>query len=189
MRRLFVAGLSCVCVFALSGVGAQAGPTKPVSYTLSGTSVWSADFLPPSFAIEGDVFDGKARIGSYSGTLDAGAWESYTLGRCTEGPECASVTGGTITFKLKGSEMSADVEPGGLVTELLSTASHETYVFEPLQVTITGGTHAYARAQGTLALHYQTTRFQQEITPTGYCSPLSTCPVSDTGTFAGTIAR
>jgi hypothetical protein len=189
MRRLVAAGVSCVCVFALSGVGANAGPTKPVSYTLSGTSVWSADFLPPSFAIQGDVFDGKAKIGTYSGTLAAGAWESYTLGRCTEGPECASVTGGTITFKLKGSQLSAVVEPGGLVTELLSTPSHETYIFEPLRVSITGGTHAYARAQGTLALHYETSRFQQEITPTGYCSPLSTCPISDTGTLAGTIAR
>jgi hypothetical protein len=189
MRRLFGAGLLCACVFALSGVGAYAGPTKPVSYTLSGTSVWSADFLPPSFAIQGDVFDGKARIGTYSGTLDAGAWESYTLGRCALGPECASVTGGTITFAIKGSQVNATVDPGGLVTELLSTPSHETYIFEPLQVTITGGTHAYAHAQGTLSLHYETTRFQQELTPTGYCSPLSTCPITDTGTLAGTIAR
>lgn len=178
-----------MCVFALSAVGAHAGPTKTVSYTLGGTSVWSADFLPPSFAIHGDVFDGRARVGSYSGTLDAGAWESYTLGRCTEGPECAPVTGGTITFALRGGQVSAAVEPGGLVTELLSSASHETYIVEPLEVRITGGTHAYARAQGTLALHYETSRFQQEITPTGYCSPLSTCPISDTGTLGGTIAR
>lgn len=178
-----------MCVFALSAVGAHAGPTKSVSYTLGGTSVWSADFLPPSFAIHGDVFDGKARVGSYSGTLDAGAWESYTLGRCTEGPECAPVTGGTITFALRGGQVSAAVEPGGLVTELLSTPSHETYIVEPLEVRITGGTHAYARAQGTLALHYETSRFQQEITPTGYCSPLSTCPISDTGALGGTIAR
>jgi len=189
MRRLIAVGLSFVCVFALSAVGAHAGPTKTVSYTLGGTSVWSADFLPPSFAIHGDVFDGRARVGSYSGTLDAGAWESYTLGRCTEGPECAPVTGGTITFALRGGQVSAAVEPGGLVTELLSSASHETYIVEPLEVRITGGTHAYARAQGTLALHYETSRFQQEITPTGYCLPLSTCPISDTGTLGGTIAR
>jgi hypothetical protein len=189
MRRSIAAGVSLVCVLAFFAVGAHAGPTKSVSYTLSGTAVWSADFLPPTFAIHGDVLNGKAKAGTYSGTLEAGAWESYTLGRCVLGPECASVTGGTITFALKGGQVSAAVEPGGLVTELQSTPSHETYVFEPLEVTITGGTHAYAHAQGTLALHYETTRFQQEITPTGYCSPLSTCPISDTGSLAGTIAR
>ena len=121
MRRVATAILFSACVFAVSAVGAYAGQTKSVSYTLSGTAEWSADFLPPSFAIHGDVFDGKARIGTYSGTMHSGAWESYTLGRCTEGPECAPVTGGTITFKLKGSELQQAVSE--LVVDLAGPAS------------------------------------------------------------------
>jgi hypothetical protein len=186
MRRVLVAVLAFASLLALSPVVADAGPTKSVSYTLKGTAVWGADFLPPSFAIHGDVYDGKARIGTYSGTLDAGTWGSYTP--CTEGPACAPVTG-TITFAVKGGSFTTEVQPGSRAIHFFTGASHETYGFDPLILSITGGTHAYARASGTLSLEYTTDRFQQEITPTGYCSPLSTCPIGDTGTLTGEIAR
>jgi hypothetical protein len=189
VHRFVVAVLALASLLAVAPVVADAGPTKSVSYTLSGSAEWGAVYQPPSFAVSGDVLDGKATVGTYSGTLLAGAYVG-----CPDnpfGPNCAPVTG-TITFDLRGGSITATVDPGGLVWEAFTGASHDEYVFR-LSLSITSGTHAYARAQGTLSLEYDSSRFNQEIDPvTGaYCASvdITSCPIGDAGTLTGTISR
>lgn len=187
MRRLALVALALASAFMLSSVVAEAAAPRTLSYSLRGSAVWGAESLPPSFEIQGRLYDVRGKVaGTYEGTLYAGA---YNLTSCTLGPSCAPATG-TVTFTLNGGSFTAEVQPGSLVTALQVTASHESYVFDPLVLSITSGTHAYARAHGTLSLYYDTTRFTQELDPVtgGYCST-PTCPILDGGTLAGEIAR
>jgi hypothetical protein len=191
MRRVVVAVLAFASLLALSPVVADAGPTKQVSYTLTGSAEWNAFEFPSSFAIDGQVSDGKANVGTYTGTLTAG-----TFAACADnphGPACAPVTGGTITFALRGGSITTTVEPGGTVWQLLPVPSQEAYVFE-LTLSVTSGTHAYAHAQGTLSLVYQTRRDNLATDPVtqGPCAftvGIAACPIEDTGTLTGTISR
>ena len=190
MRRFVVAVLAFVSLLALSPVVADAGPTKQVSYTLTGSAEWNALEFPSSFAISGQVSDGKANVGTYTGTLAAG-----TFAACADnpyGPACAPVTGGTITFALRGGSITTTVQPGGLVWQVLPVPSQEVYVFE-LDLSITSGTHAYARAQGTLSLVYETRRDNLAPDPVTlapcFTVDIATCPIADTGTLTGTITR
>jgi hypothetical protein len=189
MRRVAVTMLAFVSLLGVSAVAAHAGPTRSVSYTLRGSAEWGAVYQPPSFAIAGEVLDGKATVGTYSGTLLAGTYAG--CGDNPFGPNCAPVTG-TITFDLRGGSITTTVDPGSLVYETPSIPSHDTYVFR-LSLTITSGTHAYARAQGTLSLEYSSSRFNQEIDfTTGlYCASvdITSCPIGDGGTLTGTIDR
>lgn len=190
MRRVVMVMLAVAGLLGGSAVVADAGTTKSVSYTLTGSSEWSALYFPSSFTAEGQLSDGAAKAGSYTGTLLAG---TYT-GACFNGPygpQCAPVTG-TITFALRGGSITAEVEPGGLVTEAFTGSSQEVYIFD-LSLRVTSGTHAYARAEGTLSLHYVTTRDNQAIDPVTlapcYTIDLASCPIGDVGTLTGTISR
>jgi hypothetical protein len=182
--------LAVVSLLGLSAVVADAGTTKSVSYTLTGSSQWSALYFPSSFTAAGQLRDGAAKAGSYSGTLLAG---TYT-GACFNGPygpQCAPATG-TITLALRGGTVTATVDPGGLVTEAFTGSSQEVYIFD-LTLSVTSGTHAYAGAQGTLSLHYQTTRDNHATDPVTlapcYTIDIATCPIGDAGTLTGTISR
>jgi hypothetical protein len=190
MRRVAMAVLALVSLLGLSAVVAEAGPTKSVSYTLTGSSEWNALEFPSSFAIAGEVSDGKANVGTYTGTLSAG-----TFAACADnpyGPACAPVTGGTITFALRGGSITTAVEPGGTVWQVVPVPSQEVYVFE-LTLSVTSGTHAYAHAQGTLSLVYQTRRDNLAPDPVTLAPcfhvDIGSCPISDTGTLTGTITR
>lgn len=189
MNRLVVGVLALAGLLAVSPVVAAAGPTKSISYTLTGSSQWNAVDLPSEFTIGGDVVDGSRTVGTYSGTLTAG-----TFGPCADnpyGPLCAPVTGGTITFALRGGTVTATVD-GGTVWQAFQTPSHDEYVFD-VSLSVTGGTHAYASAEGTLSLHYDTARSNLALDPvTGVpCGvvDITSCPITDTGTLTGTITR
>jgi hypothetical protein len=188
MRRMVIAVLAFASLLALSPVVAEAGPTRSVSYTLTGSAEWNALEFPSSFAISGQVSDGKARVGTYTGTLLAG-----TFAACPNnpyGPACAPVTGGTVTFALRGGSVTTAVQPGGFVWQIFPVPSQEWYVFE-VDLSVTSGTHAYARAQGTLSLVYGTRRDNLAWDPvTGipcFHVDIATCPIEDSGTLTGTI--
>jgi hypothetical protein len=189
VRRVATVVIACVCLFALSAVGAQAAATKSVSYTLTGSAQWNALDLPSSFTVSGQVSDGGATIGTYSGTFLAGTFAS-----CPDnpyGPLCAPVTGDTITFALKNGSITAAVQPGSTVWQLFTGPSQDVYAFE-LSLTVTGGTRAYAHAQGTLSLLYRSIRDNLYPDPTGApCSHngVATCPIFDIGTVTGTITH
>jgi hypothetical protein len=190
VRRIAVAVLALVSLFCASAVAAEAGTTKSVSYTLTGSSEWNAVLFPSSFAISGQLSDGAARAGTYTGTLlalsyaddcSAGPW----------GPNCGPATG-SITFALRGGSITASVEPGGLVTQRFTGPSLDSYVFE-LTLDVTGGTRAYADAQGTLSMFLDTTRDNLAtdpvtLAPCGFVD-ITKCPISDSGTLTGTITR
>ena len=191
VKRVALAGLVFVSLFALSAVAAQGAPTRSVSYTTAGSAEWDALYFPSTFTIHGQVYDGKAKVGTYTGTLLAG---TYT-GACFNGPygpNCAPITGGTITYTLRGGTITADVEPGGLVNQLFTGSSQEAYIYDA-SLSVTSGTHAYARAEGTLTLHGQTTRDNLATDPVTlapcYVFGIETCPLFDDGTLTGTIDR
>jgi hypothetical protein len=190
VRRVATAVLGLVSLLALSAVVAQAAPTRSVNYTTAGSAEWDALYFPSTFTIHGRVYDGNAKVGAYTGTLLAG---TYT-GACFDGPygpNCAPVTG-TITYELRGGSITTEVQPGGLVTQLFTGSSQEAYIFD-LTLSVTSGTHAYARAQGTLSLHDQTTRDNLSPDPVTlapcYTAGIETCPLFDNGTLTGTIDR
>ena len=189
VRRFLVAVLAFASLLGFSAVVADAATTKSVSYTLTGSAEWNAFYYPSSFTIEGQVYDGAAQRGTYTGTLSAG-----TFAPCPNnpyGPYCAPASG-TITFALRGGSVTATAEPGGLVWQVLPMPSQEVYVFE-LDLSITSGTHAYARAQGTLSLVYETRRDNLAPDPVTlapcFTVDIATCPIADTGTLTGTITR
>jgi hypothetical protein len=192
VRRVAVAVLAFVSLLALSAVVADAASTKSVSYTATGSAEWNAFYYPSSFTISGQLYDGNHPAGSYTGTLFAGTYV-YACSAGDFGPICAPVTG-SVTFALRGGNITAVVEPGGLVTELCCPGPGFTsYIFD-LSLTITGGTHAYAGAQGTLSLHYETLRDNlawDPLTDPGPCGfvDITTCPITDNGTLTGTITR
>ena len=190
VRRFVAAVVALLSLFALSAAGAGAGTAKSLNATLTGSAVWNALYFPSQFTIDGQVSKGKSKLGTYSGTLSAGAF-----GPCPDnpyGPDCAPVTG-TITFALNGGSISTAVEPGGTAWELLPVPSQEGYVFE-LRLDVTSGTHAWASAAGTLALTYSTIRDNlswDPLTDPGPCGfiDITTCPIFDSGTLTGTITR
>lgn len=189
VRRIVVALLAFASLLGLSAVVADAATTKSVSYTLTGSAEWNALYYPSSFAIGGQVYDGAAKAGTYTGTLSAG-----TFAGCPDnpyGPACAPAAG-TITFALRGGSITTAVQPGGLVWQVFQVPSQEVYVFE-LDLSVTSGTHAYARAQGTLSLVYETKRDNLAWDPVldrpCYTVDIATCPIIDTGTLTGTITR
>jgi hypothetical protein len=185
-----VAVLAFVSVLAGSAAVASAGTTTSVSYTLTGSSEWNAIVFPSSFALSGQLYDGNAKAGTYTGTLlalsyaadcSAGPW----------GPHCGPATG-SITFALRGGSITASVDPGGLVTQRFTGPSLDSYVFE-LTLSVTSGTRAYADAQGTLSMFLDTTRDNLAWDPVTlapcYTVDITSCPISDSGTLTGTITR
>jgi hypothetical protein len=191
MRRLVVAALLVASVLAVAPLAAQAGLAKSVDYTLTGSSTWNAIDYPSSFAISGDVVDGKRTVGTYAGTLTASAFGPCADPNNPYGPICASVTGDAVTFALHGGTITATVE-GGTVYQAYPTPSHDTYVFDAT-LTVIDGTHAYASAAGTLALHYETNRNNLAPDPVTLAPcrtvDILSCPIIDTGTVVGTITR
>jgi hypothetical protein len=191
MKRLAVTLLAFAVLLTGAPVVADAGPTKSISYSLKGSATWNAITLPSLFTISGDVMDGKRVVGSYTGTVPLTAF-----GPCAEpnnpyGPVCASPTGGGITFALHGGSLTTAIS-SGTVWQALGSASHEEYVFE-LALTVTGGTHAYRSATGTLSLHYDSVRdnfFPDPVThDTCVSVDVLTCPILDFGALTGTIVR
>ena len=191
MKRLVVAVLVFASLLAVSPLVAVAGPTKSVSYTLSGSSQWSPTDVPSSFAIGGDVADGSHAVGTYSGTVSISGFSPCAEPNNPYGPQCASVTGGTITIAVRGGSFTTAVSEG-TVWEVFTGPSSDEYVYEPT-LTVTGGTHAYASASGTLALHYDTARGNFAPDPITFVPcifvDVTTCPIHDVGTVSGTISR
>jgi hypothetical protein len=148
---------------------------------------------PSSFAISGDVMDGNRAVGTYSGTIEISAFSPCADQNNPYGPNCASATGGTITFDVRGGSFTTSVD-GGTVWEVCCPGpSFDEYVFE-LSPSVTGGTHAYASAQGSLSLHYDTHRNNlswDPLTDPGPCGliDITTCPITDQGAVTGTINR
>jgi hypothetical protein len=170
---------------------AGAGPTKSIDYSLKGSATWNAITYPTSFAISGDVLDGSRVVGSYSGTIETSAYAPCAEPNNPYGPICASVTGGTIALALHGGTVTAAVD-GGTVWQALASASHDEYVIE-LTSSVTGGTHAYRSAGGTLSLLYSTVRnnFAPDPATGNPCISVDvlTCPIIDVGALTGTITR
>jgi hypothetical protein len=191
VNRLVMAVLVFASLVAVSPVVADAGPTKSISYTLNGSSQWTPTDVPSSFAISGDVANGNRTVGTYSGTLLISSFSSCAEQNNPYGPQCATATGGTITFDVRGGSITATVD-GGTVWEVFTGPSSDEFVFE-LGLSVTGGTHAYASAEGTLSLHYETARsnFAQDPVTFVPCIfvDITTCPITDNGTVTGTIAR
>ena len=190
MHRLVVSVLALTSLLA-APVVADAGPTKSVSYTLSGSSVWSPTDVPTSFALSGDVADGKRTVGTYSGTVLISAFSPCAEPNNPYGPTCAAPTGGTITLAVRGGGITTTVD-GGTVWKVATGPGSDEYVFE-LTLTVTGGTHAYASAAGTLSLHYDTARGNLVPDPVTFvpCKDvdIATCPIADEGMLTGTITR
>lgn len=191
MNRLASAVFVLASLFAVSPMVAGAGPTKSVSYSLDGTSHWSSPDLPSSFAVSGDVVDAKHAVGTYSGTISITGFSPCAEPNNPYGPTCASPTGGTIAFTVKGGSFTTTVG-GGTVWKVATGPGSDEYVFE-LTLTVTGGTHAYASASGTLSLHYDTSRSNRAPDPVTFapCASvdITTCPIRDVGALTGTIAR
>lgn len=191
VRRAAVAVVAIASLLAASVLAAEAATTKSVSYATTGSSEWNALFRPSSFAIRGQLSEEGHPTGTYTGTLLAGTY----VDACSSGPYgpiCAPATG-SITFALRGGSITTVVEPGGLVNELCCPGpGFDSYIFD-LTLSITGGTRAYAEAQGTLSLHYETLRHNLATDPVTQapCAyvDISTCPISDNGTLTGTITR
>lgn len=193
VRRFVVAMAAVVSVLAVSPVVADAGPTKSISYTLSGSSQWNATDFPTSFAISGDVTAGNRTVGTYSGTLSNSAFGACADPNNPYGPTCATATGGTITFDVRGGSFTAGVTGGTVYQVCCPGPGFDEYVFE-LSLSVTGGTHAYASAQGSLSLHYSSHRDNLSWDPLidpGPCGfvDITTCPITDTGAVTGTISR
>lgn len=191
MNRFVVAVLAVASLFAIAPVVADAGPTKSVSYTLSGSSQWSPTDVPTSFAISGVVMDGNRTVGTYSGTISIGAFSPCAEPNNPYGPQCATPTGGMITFTVRGGSFTTSVD-GGTVWEVFTGPSSDEYVFE-LTLSVTGGTHAYASSEGTLSLHYDTARSNFSPDPVTFVPcifvDVTTCPITDGGALTGTISR
>lgn len=192
-RRFVIALVAMVSVLAISPVVADARPTKAISYTLSGSSQWNATYYPTSFAISGDVTAGNRKVGTYSGTISISAFSACAEPNNPYGPACATPTGGTITFDVPGGSFTTGVD-GGTVWEVCCPGpGFDEYVFE-LSLSVTGGTRAYASAQGSLSLHYSTHRANlswDPLTDPGPCGyiDITTCPITDQGAVTGTISR
>jgi len=191
VNRLALAVFAFASLFAVSPVVADAGPTKSVSYTLDGSSHWSSPDLPSLFAVGGDVADAKRAVGTYGGTISITGFSPCAEPNNPYGPTCASPTGGTLTFTVKGGSFTAAVD-GGTVWKAFTGPSADVYVFE-LTLTVTGGTHAYASASGTLSLHYETARSNLTPDPVTLAPcrtiDITTCPIRDLGAVTGTISR
>jgi hypothetical protein len=153
------------------GSGATAAPQN-VDWRLTGTAEWSGSgVLTETFAINGAI----EGVGTYSGTLNAGAY--YTTDTC--GPQCAPVTG-TITFDTRRGSITTNVDPAGLVT-VTTIGSGTTYGFSLTLVTVSG-TRAYRHVTGTLDLSYAS------HLPTNQ-PDCSVCPIEDVGTVTGTLTH
>ena len=179
MKRRVATLLALLSVCAAATIpGAAAAGARPLTLKLVGTSEWSSAFLAETFSIQGSLTKSAAAwgTGSYSGTLQAGPYTGPTF---TCGPVCAPVTG-TIDFVTRAGTFSADVLSGSTVAEE-DTASHSEYDFT-LDLTITGGTGSYSQATGALSLQYASVRFQNQ-------PECSICPIEDSGTLTGEIAR
>jgi hypothetical protein len=172
MKRpaFIVATLLAVGLLLAPSGATAAGPS--VSWDLRGSAEWAGSgFLADSFTIHGAITD----VGSYSGTLSAGAY--FTTETC--GPQCAPITG-TVEFVTNKGRFTASVGEAGLVS-VLSIGSGTTYSFT-LPLTIVSGTRAFGNASGELDLVYSSTQ------PTNQPDCV-VCPIVDGGTLTGTIAH
>jgi hypothetical protein len=193
VRRLIVAMVAAASLLAVSPVVADAGSTRSVSYTLSGSSQWSpVSGYPTSFAISGDVLEGNRTAGTYSGTLSISGFSPCAEQNNPYGPNCATATGGTVTFDVRGGSFTASVDSGTVWEVCCPGPSFEEYVFE-LSLSVTGGTRAYASAQGSLSLHYETLRdhYAPDPATSAPCGwvDVTKCPITDQGAVTGTITR
>jgi hypothetical protein len=165
MRRLLVTG---VVLLGLSGSAAAGAATH--SATLTGTAEWS----DASTHVHGTLA-GPFGKGSYDGTLDGGT--QFTTGDC--GPVCEAVSG-SIAFTSKRGSFTGVVEPGSVVA-LEDIASNSWRNFT-LTLEVTGGTHAFAHANGTeLTLSYSSDWAHYFDFDTGQF--INT--ITDSGTLAG----
>jgi hypothetical protein len=131
------------------------GPT--IGGTLQGSSQWSPAVescgLEPasSFAVQGTFDASVIGRGTYSGQINR-----TSSGACPSGFEGgpAFSVGGTLTFSGPGGSFTATIADGSTGASFESPHASE-YDFD-LVLTITGGTHRYAKAAGNLTLSYDT---------------------------------
>jgi len=182
LAAAFVTGM----LLTVSAIASAAAP-RSVNVSLSGGATWTGDFgSATAFAIQGtftDVSGTGKRLGSgsYSGTLEAG-----TYGAADDCPDFspnslnAAPVSGTIDLVLKSGTITTEVEPGGMVCNtFLGAHIQESAFFLTLEVT--GGTHAYAGATGTLTLDYSSEVTFFTGNPDG--------PPQDFGTLTGSVSR
>ncbi|HYZ76652.1 MAG TPA: hypothetical protein VE596_04695 [Gaiellaceae bacterium] len=153
-----------------------AGPA--VSGTLQGASDWSPAVqncgLEPasSFAVEGTFDASFIGRGTYSGQI-----LRTSSGACPSGFDSgpAFSVGGALTFSGPGGSFVATIADGS--TGSAFESPHTTDYDFQLLLTITGGTHRYAKVGGNLTLTYNTSA--------NFVSPCP-CP-SDHGTLSGSV--
>jgi hypothetical protein len=161
MKRLFIAAV-VFAALACSAV-ASAAPSTPVSATLTGTSEWQT-LRASTWTIHGTFTSDTLGSGTYEGTLTT---NHDVLDSSVEFPvdcfatnfePCNSpefVVTGSVTFTTdKGASITTTVAPGSWVQES-DTNFVIAYVFG-LNLDVTGGTHRYKHASGSLMLSYTT---------------------------------
>jgi hypothetical protein len=154
-----------------------AGPA--ISGTLQGASEWSPAVqdcgLEPAsaFDVQGTFDASFIGRGTYSGQI-----VRTSSGSCPSGFDSGPPfsVGGSLTFSGPGGSFEATIANGstGAAFESPHTADYD---FQ-LQLTITSGTHRYAKVSGNLTLTYNTSA--------NFASPCP-CP-SDHGTLSGSVA-
>lgn len=170
-RLRLSAVVAAVALVALAAAGAAAAghaASKDDTAALTGSSQWTS-----GYAISGS-FGGSLGRGTYSGTLTAG--DPFTTPTC--GPVCAAVAGG-ITFSTRAGDLTAAVQPGGIVS-MEDIASHSFRTFR-LQLRIVGGTRRYAHMRGRLSLSYESVWTHEWV------GGVFVDDIADTGTLTGTI--
>ena len=161
MKRLIVAALAFAALACSST--ASAGPSTSVSGKLTGTSEWQL-LRASSWTIHGTFTSDSLGTGTYSGTLTTNhdvldaTNEFPTNCFATNFEPCNSpefVATGSITFTTdKGASIRTTIGPGSWVQES-DTNFVIAYVFG-LNLDVTGGTHRYKPASGSLTLSYTT---------------------------------
>jgi hypothetical protein len=155
---------------------ASAGPA--VSGTLQGSSDWSPAVqncgLEPAsaFAVEGTFNASFIGRGTYSGQI-----LRTSSGSCPSGFDSGPgfSVGGTLTFSGPGGSFVTTIASGS--TGAAFESPHTTDYDFQLLLTITGGTHRYAKVGGNLTLTYNTS-----------ANFASSCPCpSDHGTLSGSV--
>jgi len=154
-----------------------AGPA--VAGTLQGASQWSpaaqsCGVEPVSAVAVQGTFDASfIGRGTYSGQILRTSSGACPLG--FEGGPAFSV-GGTLTFSGPGGTFVAAIGPDS--TGAASESPHASEYDFHLLLTVTSGTHRYAKAGGSLTLNYET-----DVDFASSCP----CP-SDHGTLTGLVA-
>ena len=163
-----VATVALVALAAAAAAAAGHAASKDDAAALTGSSDWTS-----GYAISGR-FAGSFGRGTYSGTLTAG--DPFTTPTC--GPLCAAVTG-SITFSTRSGDITAAVQPGGIVS-MDDIPSHSFRNFS-LELLIVGGTRRFEHMRGRLSVSYESVWTHQ------FVNGVFVDEIVDTGTLTGTI--